>query len=774
MIRRRGLERPEEVIIDVVDPGASSAYSYLVPLETVDRSLFRTRPSFSCQLGKLVGTIVGQQRPGGMCYALQGSWGSGKSTALAFVREEVQGEAQRRGESVLTENLEATLWEGRVPARAVVALAVATAVDPGQGSDGGGKDTRFTRFTRLTDPTDGGSSVLERAVRAFERASGRPGEILATVPDGGDSDLVLRLRFLRAFGRGTPFGPAFEDWLIDHLDDRRRLVLVDDLDRCGLEFTAEVLEAISFWTLRGQGWVQFVIAAERDHLRRSMACLPVFRDQPELSAESFDTALQKYVQVHVDVPPYFGDHREVAAYVGELLKLVGFPDVVPEMVAALHRLVEEAAERYPDGSLAPLLRAQPGLTPRYAKERLNAFLSDFNPVGESRLDEFEVETKRRVISALWPESWWRLIAPAEIDDSDSENGGATSLVEAIVHAAEGLYRSLWNAPEEGVLQALRSAAGVHSPLLDNVDAYLALYLAAEPRWRRPRPDRIRSLEAFHASPSSETERPRAPQARRDSLRGGDSSARAAAIGEAVGRVRKGRNLDDLVADLQLLIELEGYRELLRAGSVVVNAADTDEQRYTILRLVADGAAVSDDVEVEAIAADIYRFILDRNLVRADPAGPDQGELAVRHNLASLLVLIGRTRSDGNLRQHALKQWQWLYDSGRCDDAAGRSFARALNDAGHESDALSVLKGERLTAPIEEPVASLGDLAASADRWWEKLSLTMAGPDGDSSGEPSSPQTPGGGGPVRDVMGSDGSFDGEKWVNDEDGEDPGRP
>lgn len=567
-------------------------YVRFLPLETTDNGLFEGRYAFQQRLDNVVQSVtrtdpnpLGQS----LCFALHGRWGSGKSTALRYIKD---GAARALGTDRIV-NLEAPLWEGRASARAVVAYAVAR--------------------------TAGIPDLVPTATMTFERAVGRTRQ--ATQPDQ-DHELYLALRFFAAFDSGAGSGPVLEEWLVKQIAaGSPGVVLIDDLDRCHTLFTAEILQATAFWTTLGEGKVNFVLASDRDHLCDSMSVIPSAQEiAPEL-------ALQKYVQVHIDVPPYFSHPRDVGKYLSGLIPLVEFPGVSPQPVHELQVEFQSAAKRYPDGPLAPLLRVEDGITPRAVKERVNAFLADFNPAA-APAGTFGDDLKLRVIMALWPDFWWRYLSRAV--QPTQEDGAATERVVVVTRAATPLYRALWDAPVDTVSQALQAAAGLNAPLLDGVDVRLALYLAADPQWKPPPGDDEARLRTVHTP-------------------GGDLSPRNQMLPDAE------RSIADQVLYLYLTADGASKSSEINAGKVVAQALDSILALGGSLRpedaaTVGNAALVAERMDDIGRARDLHALAAEINPKHWNVI-QNYVDFILSENLTDLMnlaeELIGRLRTEGS-------------------------------------------------------------------------------------------------------------------------------
>lgn len=172
------------------------------------------------------------------------------------------------------------------------------------------------------------------------------------------------------------------------------------------------------------------------------------------------------------------------------------------------------------------------------------------------------------------------------------------------------------------------------------------------------------------------------------------------------------SLGRLTSSLQLLSDSKQFKAVRVACKIVAEAASSDQDRYTTLRLLADTVAISDDRPDEQEAADLYVFMLQKGL--ACLTSQDDA-VDVKHNLANLLAVMGYTNAAGLL-------WEEAYGRRPRDETIRRALAVLLSGLDRRSEATTVLVGQRL-----EPLNLVAEVlpprfALDADAWWERLPI----------------------------------------------------
>ncbi|MCW3844503.1 KAP family NTPase [Micromonospora yasonensis] len=426
------------------------------PVEPEDDALFGTRPDFVLNLKSIAEHIVASSRaphPSPMIFGLYGRWGAGKSSALRFVEGLIAEAAERNHVRTFLSQFDAPLWEQHNNVRASMALQIL-----------------LNSPDALTKATD-----LLSQLRPVES-----GNLLTN--DGVQWDLQSSIRFLDALGRHESAPPMLEHWLREMIgrgvasgESRPvHVIFVDDLDRCSVEFTVQLLVATNYWMSARGASIYFVLAASRAHLLESLK-----RSTFPLGPLNPEEALEKYVHLSFEVPDMLTNSREIALFLSKLIES-SVSNVERERIGELQDLLKLGPDDNPLSSVfAPLLHPADGrVTPRAIKHRLNTFLAEFRPQGQVQLTPELV--KRWILKAFWPDFWWRMIWPAETLDEPS----ASRIVS--LRAIGRKLTPLW-AMERARLQIpfehLAAAGGVALDPMD--DPVVAIYLASEPAWEPP-------------------------------------------------------------------------------------------------------------------------------------------------------------------------------------------------------------------------------------------------------------------------------------------------
>jgi hypothetical protein len=423
-------------------------------------------------------------------FVVQAPWGAGKSTALEYVRAGL-----KNCPNLAVVQFEASSWdrqEGLTNPRSALALGIAQALfDPTEWGEiehnldgkpsvspmGDGWDMRsHLGLAEAISRQVAGTLLLERWIAeklAQRRRSAESGPE-GTGGQGASSD--------RGAGAGGPDGAV-----------RAVVVLADDVDRCSLSFTAGLLHASCLWSGVRDTKFFFGFASGRHHLEAAM------REHPPGGASRAAQALQKYVQIWFDIPPFFGSDGAVPRFLAQLLggdgAVRGEPHVLEDLVRRLDRAVEDYEEVDKDHRLgigaevfrpfksdeycllAPLLRVDGRTTPREVKERLNAVLAHYP---RSNVDEGNV--KNSVIRAFWPDFWWKCLQPVFYSHPNNRSPRVAALAEEITGLVE-LGKTLegyWRLPDEKLESIFQAVMERPFSLIETPDPRLAIYLALRP------------------------------------------------------------------------------------------------------------------------------------------------------------------------------------------------------------------------------------------------------------------------------------------------------
>jgi hypothetical protein len=436
------------------------------PADVRDEILFETRGDFLSNLHSIADhitrpAVVAESVPP-MTFAVYGQWGAGKSTTLRFLKHLVAERVRSAGASFTSSDYDAPLWEHLPDARGTLAYQIVKGMSP---------------------------DALDRLTKLLRRLAGVADE--APAIRGQEAKLNEALQFWRVLEQLPIAPPLLEEWMreiaeqiggsraADPVQGNKHVhvVFVDDIDRCGRQFTANLLAATTYWSSGEHTNIFFVIAASRQHLIDSL------REHLPLGADYPEQALEKYVHVSVEVPALLTSAVEVADYITKLVDRVG-ADGAPdqERIEEFKRLIGDSAKLYPQSVLAPLLRLTDDLTPRTVKHRFNTFLTEFRP--QAALTPPDV--KRWVLKAFWPDFWWRYLWNLEIGarEPDAEWDRKVELVTRLRELGRGLL-PFWGIASQELRPILTHLAERSGTDLQDVDPDLAIYLAVEPVWEPP-------------------------------------------------------------------------------------------------------------------------------------------------------------------------------------------------------------------------------------------------------------------------------------------------
>jgi len=140
-----------------------------------------------------------------------------------------------------------------------------------------------------------------------------------------------------------------------------------------------------------------------------------------------------------------------------------------------------------------------------------------------------------------------------------------------------------------------------------------------------------------------------------------------------------------------LFQSEGkFDSLIKLGRRRYRSVDTPDDAYAALRVTADGLGSGDD---EALACDIYRFILAHYVERSAEAKDDVPD--IQHNLATHLNGMDYVDEAGRL-------WSAAYKGKSADQMIQRSYARYLSRAKRPDLAAAVARGEYIDEEVLIP------------------------------------------------------------------------
>src|SRR5262249_42032314 len=117
-----------------------------------------------------------------------------------------------------------------------------------------------------------------------------------------------------------PAAPILEQWMRDTAvrvtneangpassgRPRAHIVMIDDLDRCDLAFTVQLLAAMTYWQTAPGFSIFFIVAADIDHL------LDALTEHLPRGAQNPAQALEKYIHLAVNMPGFLENIDEVS------------------------------------------------------------------------------------------------------------------------------------------------------------------------------------------------------------------------------------------------------------------------------------------------------------------------------------------------------------------------------------------------------------------------------------------------------------------------------
>lgn len=403
--------------------GNVGAFIRDAPVGLHEDALVRINPDLERKLTLIADEIVaggGLMSPAAV-YCVSGPWGAGKSSILAILRDLVE---ERAG------GVAVAFSTFRAPVHATTDSSV-----------------RLGLLTDLLlglpdDALQGIASSLgypsESAEIGIARELSPRASVYQRVCDLAQTNMsietVIAAELARQLTRGaTSVSPARSVYV----------VFVEDLDRTDLDYTAKLLEALTFW--REASGVSFVVACDRHHLEQASASLP----QPD--GASSEKALSKHVHITLDVPTLFETDDDVAEFALARLRGIGRD----ESECAIVRLL--SGTKSDRKIFRPLLSRR---RPREIVELLNRLLGEFSIV----LRGADLESMKRVVAtAAWPDDFRRLAGHATMQRGglathSLEEASAVVRLRALLQlAARALAEGAAGSPEDSLVTMARDA-----------------------------------------------------------------------------------------------------------------------------------------------------------------------------------------------------------------------------------------------------------------------------------------------------------------------------
>jgi predicted KAP-like P-loop ATPase len=351
-----------------------------------------------------------------LAVGLSGSWGSGKTTVLRLIQQELKAAATSE-KSILVVSTDPWRYDPTTGAKETLIAEVLQALKNHLESAGGDKQQALALLKKLAERVDWARAVriaakgaLAFQVPSFEEVV----KIIRPAPEKDESPPGL-----------DAFRAEFEQLMDSEAlaDVRRVVVLVDDLDRCLPETVIDTLEAIRLFLAVPK--MSFVIAA--DEQRVAEAIRTRFEDYtptPEAPEEPAALYLHKIVQTTVPIPALSRFDTEAYLILLQILTRLGETqraaciEKCTELRRSSGELDELAATAGEDISKELLFAAR--LTPilyeklRGNPRRIKRFLNDLN-VRQSiatrrgiKLDP-EVVAKLMVLEVLLPDAFSQVL-----------------------------------------------------------------------------------------------------------------------------------------------------------------------------------------------------------------------------------------------------------------------------------------------------------------------------------------------------------------------------
>lgn len=388
-------------------------------------SFFRFDVDFLMQLDRMRDTIlVRTDRPArnaptaGATFAIYGAWGTGKSSALAMLRERLlSGHRERLGRNAATSPLYVVdlVAPGYEPfpavAREIIALKILTAI--------------------------GADANQQRTAETFALAAANPIELE-----------VWADRIAQVLANGASGGVA--------------AILIDELDRCSPHFTVALLNAVLYWShLPNLPNLFFVYAVDERHLTASLAAAdPLDRDPA--------VALQKYVQFAVEIPPVLETAANRYRFLEDMLAEARFPRGRRQSVQQYLRRSSGQVL----GLLDPLFVTPGSETPRGVKRRVNHFLGRLRAAQAVT----DADVKAYVIATLWPSFYHDVVMP----NLRGDPGPHVEFLDRLERLGDDVLQTAQGLDLAGAQLLAKHRADQHGLPLGELDPLLVLYAGLSP------------------------------------------------------------------------------------------------------------------------------------------------------------------------------------------------------------------------------------------------------------------------------------------------------
>ena len=349
---------------------------------------------------------------------VSGRWGSGKTTVLQLVREEL-GRLDDEGSQILVVSTDPWRYDPATGIKESLISEVLTTIEGEVTRDAAEGSTAKKLFTRLVKRVDWAKAMTLAAKSSLLMQIPSISDLTGLVKDPED-----QARGLEAFR--SEFKQLMESPELKHI--KRVVVLVDDLDRCLPPTVIETLEGIRLFLAVPK--MSFVIAADEERVADAIRTryenpgVPSKRSDPEMEEEPARLYLHKIVHTTVPLPALSRFDTEayllllqVSPKVDEarLKTLIEKCDSLRKESKDLAELdpiegVDLAAERAFAERLTPILYEKLRGNPRRIKRFLNDLRVRQSIATRRGIDlQAEIVAKMMVLEQLLPEEFKRLL-----------------------------------------------------------------------------------------------------------------------------------------------------------------------------------------------------------------------------------------------------------------------------------------------------------------------------------------------------------------------------
>ena len=246
---------------------------------------------FDKRSDEIVEFLISKQTNTPFVIAINGEWGSGKSSLLLTIKNKLEQEVQKDPRKLKVVYFDAWEYESANPAAALV--------------------------YNLTKPCERKGSNMALSVGKLAL------DVIARKTANMSID-EMKSNFERSITAVQSMTEKVREVLDESLKDGRLVVLIDDLDRCTIENTLEILNGIKLFLSLKQ--CVFVVAVDMKKIE--LAWKTRYGKDEELLEEG-TSYLEKIFQIRTSVPPKSEEQME--AYVKNIV--TDIPNEISQMVA---------------------------------------------------------------------------------------------------------------------------------------------------------------------------------------------------------------------------------------------------------------------------------------------------------------------------------------------------------------------------------------------------------------------------------------------------------